>query len=80
MRVLFQGHDFIYLEAPKSTDTAEIVALEIDEHNVFRSLLLVGLQFRDESFILKRGFPSGPGSCDWPGIRSTTVKSNKALG
>jgi hypothetical protein len=80
MRVLLQRHDFVYPDASESADTTEIVTLEIDQHDVFRPLLLIGSEFTDESLILERRFSSRPGSCDRPGVGPTIIEADKALG
>ena len=54
------------IDAADTGDTPDIVAAEIEQHQVLGALLRIGEQFVLERHVLMRGFPARPGAGNRP--------------
>jgi len=62
--VLLDGHEVHDLDAARRADAAEVVAAEVDEHEVLRAFLGVGEELRGELGILLRAGTARAGAGD----------------
>jgi hypothetical protein len=63
MRVAFNNHHFVYLHTAGFANSSEVVAFEIDEHDMFRSFFGVVNQFIEEALVGRLVIRAWPGSC-----------------
>jgi hypothetical protein len=64
VRVALDGHEVRHPHRPRHGDPANVVAAEIDEHDVLRPLLLVGEQVSLVGAVFLRRHPTGSGPGD----------------
>ena len=64
MAVPLDGHEVDDLDGARRADPAEVVAREVDEHQVLGALLLVGEQLLGELVVLGRRVAARPGAGD----------------
>jgi hypothetical protein len=66
--IAFEHHQFVDLDAAGAADLAEIVALQVEQHDVFGAFLGVGEQFGAQGPILGRVVAAAPGAGNRPGL------------
>jgi hypothetical protein len=64
--VAFHEHDFLGAHARKLAHPPDVVAAQVDQHDVLGSLFLIGAQFFLESLVLVLGFAARARSGDRP--------------
>lgn len=62
VRVPLDGHEVDDLDRAGLADPAQIVTAEVDQHEVFGTLLGVGEELVGEGLVLLRGRPAVPGA------------------
>src|SRR6185369_17607482 len=79
VRVRLDGHELIDAHAARLADPAKVVALEVDQHDVFRALFRMRRELSHLGKILARTAASGPRACDGPGVDMAVRYSDQAL-
>ena len=80
VRVELHLHELVDLDGAGHADAAEVVAAEVDQHDVLGALLLVGAQVVDEAPVLggARAPPAGAG--DRPRLDAVALDGDERLG
>ncbi len=79
VRVALERHEFVDLDASAGADAAEVVALEIEEHDVLGPLLRVGEKFLLESSVPVCREAARPGAGDRSCFGQPAVERDEAL-
>jgi hypothetical protein len=77
---LLDGHELIDLHCAELTDTTQIVALKIDQHQMFCPFLFIREEVTDETSIVSFVSSARPRSRNWAGIGQSTLKADQSLG
>ena len=67
------------LTVPAARDAANVIATEIDQHDVLRPFLLIRQEVTRQRVVLLRRSSSGSGSGDWVIGHGATLQSNEEL-
>ena len=59
MRIAFDLHEFVYLDAAGNADAPDVVACQINQHDVFGSLFGIVFQFFRQLLIALYSVPRG---------------------
>ncbi len=79
VRVALDGHEVDHLDRAGLADPAEVVAAEVDQHQVLGALLGVGEEFLGERLVLLRGGPAVPGAGDGVDHRAPVLDLDQRL-
>ncbi|OEI69630.1 Uncharacterized protein Cus16_0238 [Curtobacterium sp. ER1/6] len=74
------GHELGDRDGPGTADLLQVVAREVDEHEVLRALLRVGEQLLAQADVLDRGAATGPRPGDRVRDRPTVLHLHERLG
>ncbi len=79
-RVGLDRHELVDLDGAAATDAAEVVALEVDQHDVLGAFLLVQREFALECRIGRVVAARGTRAGDRAGARDAVAQLQQALG
>jgi hypothetical protein len=77
---LLDGHELIDLHCAELADATQIVALKIDQHQVFCPFLFIREEVSNETSIVSLVSPARSRSGNWAGIGQSTLKADQSLG
>ncbi|MNF84998.1 hypothetical protein D3C84_673820 [compost metagenome] len=77
--IALQGEQFRYPHRADATAAAEVVAQQVDDHQVFRAILAAGQQLGGQFLVLGDVAAARPGALDRPGLDLPLVHAEKAL-
>ena len=78
--VAFDGEGVVHADAAVAADLSEVVAAQVDEHEVFGAFLLVGQEFGGLRVVVFGGGAARAGAGDGAGGDRTAVAGEQALG
>src|ERR1700738_1528497 len=79
MRIRLDTHELVHVHGARLTDAAKIVALQIDQHDVFRALLRMRCKLGHLGEIVARAPAARPRACDGPGVDVSVIDPDEAL-
>ncbi len=78
--VVFDGHEFGDADGAEGGDAAEVVADEVDEHEVFGAFFGVGGEFAVELVVFGIGGAAGAGAGDGAGLDFAVAEADEEFG
>ncbi|MNV69844.1 hypothetical protein D3C71_1627740 [compost metagenome] len=79
MRVTLHRHQLRHADGSICSDTPDVVALQIDKHNMLGDLLFAPAKLRLHGGILRGSQASAPGAGDWPCAHFVPVQLDEQL-
>ena len=80
MRIALERHELFDAFSAEAHDAADVVACQIDEHDVFRALLGVFGELRGQSLVVLGRAPAPTGACDRSADHATVEDLHHGLG
>ena len=80
VRVALHAHELVDLHAARHADAAEVVAPQVDQHDVLGALLVVGAQLGHEALVFGCVGAAPPRAGDRPGHDAVAVHGDQRLG
>ena len=80
VRVFFDGHQLVDLYAAIFGDAAEVIAAEVDQHQMLSYLLGVAFHFFGESVVLVGGLAARPRARDRAVLEPVALAADQHLG
>ncbi len=80
VRIRLDGHEFVHAHRARFADSSQIVALEIDEHDVLRALLRMRREFGHLREISAGIATSGPRAGNRAGVDPASVNTSQTFG
>ena len=78
--ILLDRHEFVNPHAAESADAAQVISLEIDEHEVLRPFFFICKQFTNEALIVVRVKSAWPGSSNRACVCLPIVQTDEPFG
>jgi hypothetical protein len=79
VRVLFERHKFVHADGAEPADPAQIITLEVNQHQMFGAFFFICPQFRGEPLILGLGVSPRSRACNRPGFRVPFRQANQTF-
>ena len=78
--IALQPEEYRDFDCTVATDPRQIVAQQIDDHQILGSILLAGRQFLGKRPVFGECLAARPRSLDWPGLHMSPAQLEETLG